>query len=182
MLHVAVLSLIPRVRVAAPLARQIQLSGGRHAIMTASLEAPTAAPKSFDELQAVEDQYVLQRTEEVAERGISISMYTHEATGAQVMLVDAPDANKVFSANFRTLPKDNTGGVVVSASPLPVLSLQAHASTMQPCASGLQRLLHAPQECLTSSSTACSAARSATPAKSLSWTCSRVVSRPSSTR
>jgi len=77
--------------------------------MTASLEAPTAAPKSFDELQAVEDQYVLQRTEEVAERGISISMYTHEATGAQVMLVDAPDANKVFSANFRTLPKDNTG-------------------------------------------------------------------------
>lgn len=45
----------------------------------------------------------------MAERGISISMYTHEATGAQVMLVDAPDANKVFSANFRTLPKDNTG-------------------------------------------------------------------------
>ena len=52
---------------------------------------------------------MLQRTEEVAERGISISMYTHEATGAQVMLVDAPDANKVFSANFRTLPKDSTG-------------------------------------------------------------------------
>ena len=68
-------------------------------------------PKSFDDLNAdsVQDQFVFQRKEEVAERGISISMYSHEATGAQIMLVDAPDQNKVFSANFRTLPKDNSG-------------------------------------------------------------------------
>ena len=125
------LSLAPGVRVAAPLGGRL-----RPVSMTASLEAPTTAPKSFDELDAqaadrmpqrtrtldtlgrrlLSDaraspwtEFVLQRTEEVAERGISITMYTHEATGAQVMLVDAPDANKVFSANFRTLPKDSTG-------------------------------------------------------------------------
>jgi len=69
-------------------------------------------PSCFEDLdstKSLEGRYVLQRTEEIAERGITISMYNHEPTGASIMLIDAPDQNKCFSVNFRTLPKDNTG-------------------------------------------------------------------------
>jgi presequence protease len=36
-------------------------------------------------------------------------LWRHEATGAQLLSVLAPDENKVFSANFRTPPRDSTG-------------------------------------------------------------------------
>ena len=38
-----------------------------------------------------------------------MKLFRHLATGAEVLSVDARDENKVFSCNFRTLPKDDTG-------------------------------------------------------------------------
>ena len=49
------------------------------------------------------------KTEYVRERALTTSLYRHKATGAEVLSVDADDDNKVFSCNFRTLPKDDTG-------------------------------------------------------------------------
>ena len=79
--------------------------------MVSTTTLTTSTPKCFEDLdtESFADQFVLQRTDEIDERGISISMYNHEPTGAHIMLVDAPDQNKCFSCNFRTLPKDNTG-------------------------------------------------------------------------
>ena len=107
---VTVIAFAPRLRVAAPAARRY----GRHVRMASTLPTTptTSTPKSFEELDtssSLADRFVMQRTEEIAERGITISMYNHEPTGAQIMLIDAPDENKCFSCNFRTLPKDNTG-------------------------------------------------------------------------
>ena len=104
---VTMMSLIPRLRMAAPAAlRACSLR------MASTLQTSTSStPKCFEELDTTSfaDRFALQRTEEITERGITISMYNHEPTGAQIMLVDAPDQNKCFSCNFRTLPKDNTG-------------------------------------------------------------------------
>ena len=43
------------------------------------------------------------------ERGLTAKLFRHKVTGAEVLSVDADDENKVFSCNFRTLPKDDTG-------------------------------------------------------------------------
>jgi len=80
--------------------------------MSATVQpAAASAPKCFEELDtdSFADRFVLLRTEEIAERGITVTEYNHEPTGGRVVLVDAPDQNKCFSCNFRTLPKDNTG-------------------------------------------------------------------------
>ena len=46
----------------------------------------------------------------MTERGLTAKLFRHRATGAEVLSIDTPnDENKVFSCNFRTLPKDNTG-------------------------------------------------------------------------
>ena len=39
----------------------------------------------------------------------SYYVYRHDATGARLMSVIAPDENKVFGIAFRTPPKDSTG-------------------------------------------------------------------------
>merc|ERR1719326_750746 len=49
------------------------------------------------------------KSETVPERGLTASLFKHKATGAEVLSIDADDENKVFSCNFRTLPKDDTG-------------------------------------------------------------------------
>jgi len=55
------------------------------------------------------DKFELISSEYVDERGVNATLFRHKATGAQVLSVDSEDDNKVFSINFRTLPKDNTG-------------------------------------------------------------------------
>jgi len=69
------------------------------------------APASFEALDtaSIFDRFELLSEEAVAERGLTARLYRHRATGAEVLSVDANDDNKVFSCNFRTLPKDDTG-------------------------------------------------------------------------
>eukprot|EP00325_Prymnesiales_sp_UTEX-LB-985_P015269 CAMPEP_0174760896 /NCGR_PEP_ID=MMETSP1094-20130205/108996_1 /TAXON_ID=156173 /ORGANISM="Chrysochromulina brevifilum, Strain UTEX LB 985" /LENGTH=1149 /DNA_ID=CAMNT_0015966839 /DNA_START=20 /DNA_END=3471 /DNA_ORIENTATION=+ len=75
--------------------------------------AATVLPAGFDGLDVsdVFDCFEFVRKEPVPERGLTASVYRHKATGAEVVSIDAPvgDTNKVFSCNFRTLPKDDTG-------------------------------------------------------------------------
>lgn len=49
------------------------------------------------------------KTEDVPERGLTSALYRHKQTGAEVLSIDADDENNVFSANFKTLPTDDTG-------------------------------------------------------------------------
>ena len=79
--------------------------------MQSTAAATESTPASFEELPTANifDKYELIKTEEVAERGLVAKLYKHKATGAEVLSVDADDENKVFSCNFRTLPKDDTG-------------------------------------------------------------------------
>lgn len=80
------------------------LRGGRSAMSGA--QAATAAPAAaYDWTKHFE----LVTSELVLERQLTCSVYRHIATGAEVLSVDADDDNKVFSCNFRTLPKDDTG-------------------------------------------------------------------------
>ena len=58
---------------------------------------------------SAEDAFELVATEVVVERNLTAQLFRHRATGAEVLSVDADDDNKVFSCNFRTLPKDDTG-------------------------------------------------------------------------
>ena len=73
--------------------------------------ASTVQPASFDALDVsgILDKFELIRKEPIHERGLTASIYRHKATGAEVLSINAPDENKVFSCNFRTLPKDDTG-------------------------------------------------------------------------
>jgi Zn-dependent M16 (insulinase) family peptidase len=49
-------------------------------------------------------------TGHVEEYGVEYTVFTHRATGAEVLSVRAPsDDNKVFAASFRTPPADSTG-------------------------------------------------------------------------
>jgi len=45
----------------------------------------------------------------VNEYGVSVALYNHKKSGAQVLSVIAPDENKVFGITFRTPPNDSTG-------------------------------------------------------------------------
>jgi hypothetical protein len=54
------------------------------------------------------DKFELLRTDEVPERGITSALYRHRQTGAEVLSIEADDDNKVFSANFKTLPTDDS--------------------------------------------------------------------------
>lgn len=103
------MSVLPRVRVAAAAPAAFRYGVQK---MSATVQpAAASAPKCFEELDtdSFADRFVLLRTEEIAERGITVTEYNHEPTGGRVVLIDAPDQNKCFSCNFRTLPKDNTG-------------------------------------------------------------------------
>ena len=68
-------------------------------------------PATFAELDtmSVFDNFDLITAEDVTERGLTVKLFKHKATGAEILSVDADDENKVFSANFRTLPKDDSG-------------------------------------------------------------------------
>ena len=95
-------TLLPTViatRLQRPLARASvrHLRGG-----AVQLSTTTARPDIFDKFDLVS-------TEEVLEHGLTSSLYRHKQTGAEVLSIEADDDNKVFSANFRTLPKDDTG-------------------------------------------------------------------------
>ena len=76
-----------------------------------SMQATAAPATSFEELDtsSVLEKFELIKEDEVVERGLIVKRYKHKATGAEVLSVDADDENKVFSCNFRTLPKDDTG-------------------------------------------------------------------------
>lgn len=51
------------------------------------------------------DKFELVSSDSVDERGLTATLFRHKATGAEVLSVDCVDDNKVFSINFRTLPK-----------------------------------------------------------------------------
>ena len=53
--------------------------------------------------------YRVLTTEFAAEHGVSVVMYEHIQTKAQVMSVQADDPNKVFGISFLTPPTDSTG-------------------------------------------------------------------------
>lgn len=53
--------------------------------------------------------FTLESERQVPEIQSTIRFYRHDATGARVMSVLAPDENKVFGIAFRTPPKDSTG-------------------------------------------------------------------------
>ena len=55
-------------------------------------------------------KFELLAEEEVPERGLTSALYRHKQTGAEVLSIEVEDdENKVFSANFKTLPTDDTG-------------------------------------------------------------------------
>mmetsp|Transcript_1428 Transcript_1428/g.4167 ORF Transcript_1428/g.4167 Transcript_1428/m.4167 type:complete len:1068 (-) Transcript_1428:311-3514(-) len=87
-----------------------QLSAGAPAARSlGTVGAPQPASFEALDISGVLDRFELVRTERVPERGLTATLYRHKATSAEVLSIDAPDENKVFSCNFRTLPKDDTG-------------------------------------------------------------------------
>jgi len=75
---------------------------------TAQMSIAAAAVTPVDTYDWTSD-FSLVTTQHVPERQLTASLYRHKATGAEVLSIDADDENKVFSCNFRTLPKDDTG-------------------------------------------------------------------------
>ena len=68
------------------------------------------ATKSADGADPVAHaSYRVLSTEFAAEHGVSVVMYEHIQTKAQVMSVQADDPNKVFGISFLTPPTDSTG-------------------------------------------------------------------------
>lgn len=66
--------------------------------------------KNADDVDAVaHSSYRVLSTEFVAEHGVSVVMYEHMQSKAQVMSIQADDANKVFGISFLTPPTDSTG-------------------------------------------------------------------------
>ncbi len=53
--------------------------------------------------------FTLLREREVRELAALARLWKHDATGAELISVASADENKVFSANFRTPPRDSTG-------------------------------------------------------------------------
>jgi len=70
--------------------------GAARSTMSAVLQK--TEPATFAELDVSRalEAFELVSTEEVAERGLTARLFVHRATGAEVLSVDAPDANKVY--------------------------------------------------------------------------------------
>ena len=105
----SLLALLPgaaamRAVVRSPMAMGSALRGGLATMSTqTAVRAPDASTYDWTH------DFDLLTTEHVSERALTASLYRHKSTGAEVLSIDADDENKVFSCNFRTLPKDDTG-------------------------------------------------------------------------
>ena len=53
--------------------------------------------------------YTLVRTEDCPEQHGTLTVLTHDVSGATVLLVENEDTNKAFGIGFGTFPSDDTG-------------------------------------------------------------------------
>src|ERR1051325_8635693 len=59
--------------------------------------------------ESMSKAFTLVREQNIPELNSLVRLYTHKRTGARLLSVINDDDNKVFSINFRTVPKDSTG-------------------------------------------------------------------------
>ena len=124
--HGVQLAPAPRVQYAAcnllamlvPVRRRVQSRAWRLKSLFArrrnvSLGASSVGQRASENAGAVDavahESYRVLSTEFVAEHGVSVVMYEHIQSKAQVMSVQADDPNKVFGVSFLTPPTDSTG-------------------------------------------------------------------------
>ena len=53
--------------------------------------------------------YTVLRTEDCPEQHGTLTLLTHDVSGAAVLLVENEDVNKAFGIGFGTFPSDDTG-------------------------------------------------------------------------
>ena len=67
--------------------------------------------------------YTLVKREDCPEQHGTLTVLTHDVSGAAVLLVENDDDNKAFGIGFGTFPSDDTGAVSYTHLTLPTILL-----------------------------------------------------------